>query len=171
MEDKRLSNIYENIELYDIWLRSDIADNNTRLEGRILLDKDGHFEGVVNKRKSLKFELVTGDLLIEKGFGLVELTVYRSQGDSRPSLKLEGESTGLRFIGKSHLKTTEAMVECGTCSIGIQHGEVIRDVTPQEKDAVQYLILRGVEDLNEDSLTQYMSQKSAKQYRKEMQNK
>lgn len=162
MEDKRL---------YDIFTRSDIAQNETRLVGRVLLDKEGHFEGVIGQRHKAKCELVTGDLLVEKGFGLVELTVYRSQGDRRPSLRLEGEKEGFKFIGKSYLKTNEAMVECGKCSIGIQDGELIRDVTTEEIDYVEGQILNAIRDLNEDSLTQYMSQQPAKQYRKEMQNK
>ena len=156
--------------LYDIFTKSDIAQNETRMLGRILLDKEGHFEGIISKYNKANFQLITGDLLNEKDYGLVELTIYRSLGDKRPSLKLEGERTNFRFIGKSYLQTNEATVECGNCSIGIQDGELIREVTYEEIDYVENQIHQAIKGLNEDSLAQYMGQSDVKKYRKGMQN-
>ena len=158
--------------LYDIYTKSNVALSETRMIGTILIDKEGHFEGIIGPRDSIYHnQLVTGDILSEKDYGLVELTIFRSKGDKRPSLRLEGEKSGFRFLGKSFLKTNEVKVECGDCSVVIQDGDMIREVTDEEIDSVEERILRAIENLNEDSLTQYMGQSEAKKYRKEMQKR
>ena len=158
--------------LMDIYTKSDVAGHETRMSGRILLDEDNHFEGIVSSINKGNNRLVVGDILSEKDYGLVELTIYRTKGEEKPAIKLEAEKTkGTQFTGKSYLKTDHVMAECGECAIRVYDGEMIREVTQSEVYDVERGILFAIQDLNEDSLNQYMERIDIKRYRKRNTNR
>lgn len=158
-------------KLMDIYTKNDVDGNKTRMVGRVLVDKDNHFEGIIREDSDKRYRLVVGDMIDEKDLGLVELIIFRNRGDNRPSLKLEGEKVGFKFLGKSYLKTDEVKAEYGKATVSIYDGDMIREVTDEEIESVQKLTQLAREELNIDSLNIYMSLSAIKQYRKRMLNR
>ena len=62
--------------LMDIYTKSDVAGHETRMSGRILLDEDNHFEGIVSSINKGNNRLVVGDVLSENQIFRIMMLPY-----------------------------------------------------------------------------------------------
>ena len=162
--------------LMDIYAKINLIGKESIMNGRVLMDEDYHFEGVLNTENKMDYQLVVGEALIDKNYSFVEFVLFRKKDDSKFPIRIHAERElpkekgykekpeDVYLKGKVFMHTDLMTSQCGECIIGIHDGEKIREVRDDEIEYVKHLIEFTKKTLNTESKEQLDKSGIDKQY-------